>query len=55
MDDTTIAENLKQGYNLAKTPKQLAKVKGYHAEIQQRVKRMNKLLNEILKTKTPQA
>ena len=51
MDKTTITESLKQGYELARTPKQLAKVKGYHDEVQKRVKRMHELLDEILKTK----
>lgn len=44
-----IYTKLKEGYAIAKTPKQLAKVEEWQKKIDARVANMNRLLDEIMK------
>ena len=44
-----IYSKLREGYAIAKTPEQLAKVEGWRKKIDARVANMNRMLDEILK------
>ena len=44
-----IYSKLGEGYTLAKTPEQLAKIEGWRKKIDARVANMNRMLDEILK------
>ena len=44
-----IYTKLREGYEIAKTPEQLAKVEEWHKKIDARVANMNRMLDEILK------
>ena len=44
-----IYSKLREGYALAKTPEQLAKVEEWRKKIDARVANMNRMLDEILK------
>lgn len=39
-----------RGYAVAKTPEQIKKVQAYEKELKERLARMNKMLDEILKS-----
>tara|TARA_R100000426_G_scaffold53748_2_gene38776 strand:+ start:1488 stop:1673 length:186 start_codon:yes stop_codon:yes gene_type:complete len=44
-----IYTKLREGYTLAKTPKQLERVEEWHKKIDARVEKINRMLDEILK------
>tara|TARA_R100001509_G_scaffold58992_2_gene32537 strand:+ start:1948 stop:2202 length:255 start_codon:yes stop_codon:yes gene_type:complete len=47
--NVNIYSKLREGYTLAKTPEQIAKVEEWHKKIDARMQSINRMLDEILK------